>query len=208
MKKGHKMLKVSDLLNIKTDIVARVEYVPKDIPFNSNSKTDPREVLHIVSREGEIEGRERFSGKPKMVTYRITNCNRAIEWVGLDVLGSNDLSRRYNLTTIDINDENFSADFKLCATCGKQADFRKVLRGWESFQAKCKEEYDEREADEERKRKEAWEAEKKEVALIMEDLKLYLPHTYTPTLWEKNEGIIHIKFNGHTYEIQRHDSGQ
>jgi len=87
-------------------------------------------------------------------------------------------------------------------------EFAEVLRSWESFQAKCKEEYDEREADEECKRKEAWEAEKKEVALIMEDLKLYLPYTYTPTLWEKNEGIIHIKFNGHTYEIQRHDSGQ
>ena len=202
------MVKVSDLIDIKADIVPRIEYVPKNISFGSNSNADPREVLHIVSREGEKEGKDSFSGKPKMITYRITNCNRAIEWVGMDVFSNKDLSRRYDLTTIDINDKNFSADFKLCATCGKQADFRKVLRSWESFQAKCKEEYDEREADEECKRKEAWEAEKKEVALIMEDLKLYLPYTYTPTLWEKNEGIIHIKFNGHTYEIQRHDSGQ
>lgn len=208
MKKGHKMVKVSDLLDIKTDIIARVEYVPKDTPVGSTSNADPREVLHIVSREGEKEGKDSFSGKPKMITYRITNCNRAIEWVGMNVLSNEDLSRSYDLTTIDINDKNFSADFKLCSICGKQDDFRKVLRGWEAFNAKCKEEYEWHEADKERKRKEAWEAEKKDVALILEDLKLYLPHAYAPILGEKNKGVIHIKFNGHTYEIQRHDSDQ
>lgn len=208
MKKGHKMVKVSDLLDIKTDIVARLEYVPKDIPIGSTSDADPREVLHIVSREGEKEGKDNWSGKPKMITYRITNCNRAIEWTGMDVLSNEDLSRRYDLTTIDINDKNFSADFKLCSICGKQDDFRKVLRGWEAFNAKCKREYEEREAEKESKRKEAWEAEKKDIALILEDLSLYLPHSYAPTLGEKNEGVIRIKFNGHTYEIQRHDSDQ
>lgn len=208
MRKGHKIVKVSDLLNIKTDIIARVEYVPKDIPVGSTSNADPREVLHIVSREGEKEGRDHWTSQPKMITYRITNCNRAIEWVGMNVLSNEDLSRRYDLTTIDINDKNFSADFKLCSICGKQDDFRKVLRGWEAFNAKCKREREERDAEEESKRKEAWNAEKKDIALILEDLKLYLPHAYAPTLGKKNEGIIRIKFNGHTYEIQRHDSEQ